>query len=596
MSIFGSQVATAAAATVVPTAATVVAQAHAQRDSIIAASKALAVDTPVVVPGITRPLYDHQQAAVAYVQDAIARFGGAIVGDDMGMGKTSVALAMVALWKASGQYGHGPVIIVTPPANLGGYQREIRDAFPTLTMHVVQGRKPLVHVPHADVVWMSDDALTMRAHLTEAAFDGKGNRVEVASRLVQAACAYIRDEAHRDKGVGGRPQTTKSRAATSLLVAQAMHDAGKPVLVLTGTLTSNRPVEAIVPIRMAGGSTLLKTIAESTTEHGFLVRYCTGRQTMVGGKVKSSWDGANDLDVLHANLRSTVYVRREKSDLGEGVLPHFGWSIVPMAFSEALLGTLTRIERDMLALIEEQHGVQAMLRAARAEAIVRITKMRQELGRVKAEAAVRYVVDLLDESDGKDSAVVFYEHGTALDALRMAFLKAGIVTCEMNGTTSDRRAVEDAFQGRPALVAAVEAAAEAGDHVALAAANAALNEAPQVILAQMQSAGQAVTLTAARHAVWVQLGWSAGGLAQQRDRIRRCDDMSKARAEAGVGVQFHVLEVVRTDGRTTFDGSLWKVLEAKAKACDAVNAGREVTLSDDDVMEAALVDWYANAR
>lgn len=596
MSIFGAKVAAAAAATTIPTAATVVAQQAQQRDEIIAASRAMEPSAPLNIPGCMRPLYPHQQAAVEYIDGAIRRFGGAIVGDDMGLGKTAVALAMVALWKARG--AGGPVIIVTPPAVLGGLQREIAQAFPSLTLTVVQGRKPLPKVPSTDIVWMSDDSLTMRAHLTEvdlSVTNKHGERVEVVSRLVRAASAFIRDEAHRDKGVGGRPKGTRSRAATSLMVSEALRATGKPVLVMTGTLTLNRPVEAIIPIRMAGGSTLLKTIAESNVEHGFLTRYCTGKQTMVGGKIKSSWDGAQHLDVLHNNLRSTVYVRREKADLDPSVLPNFGWAVVPMAFSEALLAPLTRIEKDMLAMIEEQHGVEAMMRASRAEAIVRITKMRQELGRVKAEAAVRYVCDLIDDSDGRDSIVVFYEHAAAHDALALAFMSAGVNVCALNGAEKGKAAVIDRFQSRPALLADLDAAVQAGDHVAIAAATEALAEVPQVMLIQMGAGGQGVTVTAARHAVWVQLGWS--GIAQQKDRIYRCDDMTAARAARGETVQYHVLEVVRTDGRTTFDGALWTVVQGKQSVCDAVNIGNgEATLSADAVMVAALNLWYANAH
>ena len=604
MSLFSAQVQQVAAATTVPTPTTIAAQAAASEAAIIAASSALAIDTPVAVPGLVPDgMYPWQHAAVAYALGSIARHGGAVIGDDMGLGKTRVALALISIWRAAG--ATGPCLVVTPPANLGGYQREMADAFPSLRMFVAQGRKTTRIPADADIVWMSDDALTMRAWLTQGERKLEdGRTVAVPSSVTTSLCGYVRDEAHRDKGNGGRPSTTRSRAAVSLLVSETLRNAGKPVVVMTGTLTTNRPVEALVPLKIAGGSALVKAIAQSTTEHSFLVRYCTGKQTLVGGKVKSSWDGAQNLAELHQRLRATCYVRREKSDLDPAALPHFGWQIVPFAIGEGLLTTLNRIERDMLAMIEEQHGIAAMFRAARAETIVRIGKMRAELGKVKADAAVRYVVDLLDESEGQDSAVVFYEHTLALDPMREAFMKAGIVVAEVNGLTRNRRAVEDAFQSRPALLAEVKRLAEvigsttgteqADAIAAMAVAQRDLDDAPQVVLAQLQAAGQALTLTAARHAVWVQTPWSAGMLAQQRDRIRRCDAISADRAAAGVSVQFHVLQVQRTNGKPTFDHSMWKIVEAKAEATDAVNAGRDVTLPDESVMEAALIDWYAN--
>lgn len=601
MSIFSSAVTTAATATVVPTATS----KAADEAAIFAASSALSTPNVVTIPGLADgALYPWQTAAVEYALGAISRHGGAIIGDDMGLGKTRVALALIAIWRAAAPAG-GPVLVVTPPANLGGYQREMLDAFPTMTMHVAQGRKPTRIAPGTDILWMSDDALTMRAWLTcgeEKLADGR--TVAMPSPIAKSLIGYIRDEAHRDKGNGGRPATTRSRAAISILLGEMLRASACPVVCMTGTLTTNRPVEALLPLKIAGGSALVKAITRSANEHSFLVRYCSGRQTMVGGKVKSSWDGAQNLPELHQRLRETCYVRREKSDLDPASLPHFGWQIVPFAIGEGMLGTLNRIEKDMLAMIEEQHGVAAAFRAARAETIVRIGKMRAELGRVKADAAVRYVVDLLDDSEGQDSAVVFYEHNGALDALRDAFMRAGICIAEVNGLTRNRRKVEDAFQSRPALLAEVARLAEViastsgSEHATavaeMAQAQADLDDAPQVVLAQLQAAGQALTLTAARHAVWVQLPWSAGMLAQQRDRIRRCDAISAERAARGESVQFHVLEVQRTNGKPTFDAAMWAVVEAKAAATDAVNAGRDVTLPDESVMEAALIEWYAH--
>jgi hypothetical protein len=115
----------------------------------------------------------------------------------------------------------------------------------------------------------------------------------------------------------------------------------------------------------------------------------------------------------------------------------------------------------------------------------------------------------------------------------------------------------------------------------------------QVMLAQLQAAGQAVTLTAARHSVWLQTPWSAGMLAQQKDRNRRCDTVSRDRAERGETVEYHVLQAAKDDGRDTFDMAMWRVVEAKAKVCDAVNAGQDVTLPDEAIMFEALREWFA---
>jgi hypothetical protein len=85
-------------------------------------------------------------------------------------------------------------------------------------------------------------------------------------------------------------------------------------------------------------------------------------------------------------------------------------------------------------------------------------------------------------------------------------------------------------------------------------------------------------------------------LKQAADRILRVDDRTMARALNGERITWHVLQAAHADGAPTFDMAMWSVLETKAKVCDAVNAGREVTMSDDSVMQQALEAWYPQAQ
>lgn len=604
-SLFGATIDQAAASTTVLTGAALTAHRAAEQARIVAASSALTTDETVTIPGMAPgALYPWQQAAVVYGREAIARHGGVIIGDDMGLGKTRVGLALAA----EAQQAHGGyILVVAPPANEGGYMRELRDAFPHLTIFRARGRKATSIPKGTDVVWMSDDTKTMGAWLTMGEMRlPDGRTVLRPSSLTTGAACYIRDEAHRDKGNAGRPATSRSRAAVSLMVGQTLRDAGRPVIAMTGTLTMNRPVDALLPIKIAGGVELVKAIVQQPTEHSFLVRYCTGKQTMVRGKIKSSWDGADNLPELHNRLRATAYVRREKGDLGEGILPHFGWTVAPFALGVGIMTRYNRIAEELLALILAESGPEAAWRASKAEALIRMMSMWAELGRVKGEAAVRYVLDLLDDDGDTGQAVVFYQHDMALNALREGFLSNGVVTGEINGSTRDRRKVEEDFQRRPAVVAAVTQVAEvlqariaqglphARTQALLTRLQRTLANLPQVMLAQLQAASQALTLTAARHAVFMQLPWSAGALAQARDRIRRCDDQSADRAARGEAVHYHVMQATQHDGAETFDRAMWTVVERKAEMCDAVNAGTEVTIPTDAVAEAALCEWFAH--
>src|SRR6185295_2827702 len=103
----------------------------------------------------------------------------------------------------------------------------------------------------------------------------------------------------------------------------------------------------------------------------FLYRYCGAADNGFGW----SYNGA-DMDKmaeLHEYLRRTVYVRREKGDLGEA-LPHSGWIIKPIALN-GVLGRYQRFEDDFRGLVNEEKGPEAMWRMARAEAMVQMGAM-----------------------------------------------------------------------------------------------------------------------------------------------------------------------------------------------------------------------------
>jgi len=317
-----------------------------------------------------------------------------------------------------------------------------------------------------------------------------------------------------------------------------------------------------------GGETLVKAMVPGASTMGaFLVRYCSGDTNSHG----TTWNGANHTAELHNRLRATCYVRREKSDIDPAALPHFGWSIIPLALGSGVLTKYERAEKALLELILEEKGPEAAFRAQRAEAIVSMQRLWQEAGKAKAMATVEYVANLIDESQTPESpegdqVIVWYQHTDVFNTLLEEFTKAGIRCGWINGQTHDRRAMEDEFQ--------------AGG--------------TQVMLAQLRAAGQAVTLTAARHSVWCQIDWAAGMLAQQKDRNRRCDAMSRERADRGETVEYHVLQAAKENGDDTFDMAMWSIVEQKAKVCDAVNAGQDVTLPDEAVMFEVLREWYAS--
>jgi len=512
---------------------------------------------------MVRPFLPWQAAAYNYANDSIARWGGALLGDDMGMGKTQVLLALAADATRHGGY----VIVVSPTVAEAGYRSDLFASFPHLTLHVVRGRK-IVDLPPADIYFISDDPLTLKAWLGVEYKDAKGKVQIEASAWAKGANMIIRDEIHRDKGNQGKPSV---RSKVLLAVGAAARAAGRAVIGATGTLLTNRPVESYLPLQIIGGDRLLLSLTPGANRpSAYLWRYCAPVQKAIGGgRTAMDFRGIDmaACETLHEYLRRTVYVRREKSDLGEGVLPHSGWIVKPLALTPQAMRRYQRVEKDFLALVMEERGAEAMWRAERSKAIVQMQAMWAEAGAAKAEAAVDYIETLVENGE---QVVAFYHHTDVLTHLMTHLIKAGITFNIINGSvTGDARTdAIDEFQ-------------ESG---------------VQVCLAQIKSAGMAVTLTAACHAVFVQVPWSAGDLKQAADRFLRVDNITRDRAAAGGRVTWHVIQACYDNGDPTFDAAMWGVLEAKAHVCDAVNAGRQITLPDEAVMFEALKAWVPNAR
>jgi len=534
-------------------------------DAWRAASSALTLDRDIVVPNLARPFHPWQAAAYEFANASIARWGGCILGDDMGLGKTAVLLALAAdAVRVTGR----PAIIVAPPVTEGGYITELQACFPNLTLGIVKGHKRRPLDP-ADIYLISDDSRTMATWLTDVSTNAAGKRVHHASAWVQGASLIGRDEIHRDKGNGGKPT---GRTRVMLAVGEWCRSVGTPIVAATGTLLSNRMVEAYLPLQIVGGERIIKAVTPgSNSLRGFLWRYCAPSQGVAAGGRKYTTYGQVDTTTaltLHDLLRRTLYVRREKSDLGEGVLPHSGWVVRPLALPDGTMRRYQRVEHDFYQLCTEERGAVWADKVSRAMAVVQMGMLREEAGVAKAEAAADYIADLVLE-EGKQ-VVAFYDHKRVWEKLALALLGKGISVVSINGsvTGDDRIDAVDEFQRGDA----------------------------QVCIAQVRAAGVGVTLTAASEAVFVQCDWSAGALKQCADRILRADDISRQRADAGEGITWHVLQTHYADGDETFDAHIWSVLEKKAAVCDAVNAGRPVTMDEESVQKEALMTWQPSQR
>jgi len=541
--------------------------ASASSDSFMnALSRALSTDVVVAPPGMVRPYMAHQAAAHVACNAAITNHGCAFLGDDMGMGKTQVLQALAAERVANGGYA----IMIAPPVALTGYRMDCAAAFPSLRLAQVKGRTAdFASLPEADLYFISDDTLTLKAWLTHEHVEmrnGAKHKVLTATAFATGAKFLSRDEIHRDKGAQGRPTTPTSRSAIMLALGAALRERSIPIVAATGTLTVNKAVDAVVPLQTIGGTKLLAEITRSNAATAFLYRYCKPEKIWNGHKTITSFStDYSKLGELHERLRDTVYVRREKSDLGD-ILPNGAWLLRPFALNGAMR-RYDAIARDVLKVIQEENGPAAYMRAARAEKLREVMMLWEEAGKAKIGAAAEYIEDLVDQGR---KVVAFYWHDSIRDGLSNKLSKAHIKYTVIAGKVTG--------DAREHAIRAFQDGAE------------------QVVLAQIQASGMAVTLTASADAVFVQVPWSGGVLKQCADRILRVDDRTLARARNGETVTWHVLQSCYDDGSPTIDSRLWEVLQQRCHAIDAINAGRPITMSDENVTLAVLEAWYADAQ
>lgn len=541
--------------------------------AIAALSASITTDVTVDLPGMARPFLPHQAVAYLYSHGAIDRWGCVFVGDDMGLGKTQVMQALIAEHVRPGRHA----LVIAPPVTFGGWASDLRASFPGLTIAQIRGRSAdrddqgNVILPDADVLFLSDDPLTMRAWLTNGIDERKRFTL---TNVVNDAAVIVRDEIHRDKGADGKPGSPTSRAKLMLAVGDTARALNIPRIGASGTLLSNRPIEALIPLTILGGRSLVTSFPNVGHPGQFAFRYCNPQHNGFG----YSYAGCNAerMPEMHMHLRETVYVRREKHDVGN--LPHGGWTVQPVALN----GKMTRyrrLEEEFLSLILEEEGPESMWRKARAEALTRMQALWAEAGAAKGDAAVEYIVDQVGVERGKP-VIVFYWHEKALAGLYKGLSKLRLDAVGADGKTRKVPARVGILNGKVT-----------GDHRTelvddFQAGNV------DILLAQLKAAGVGVTLTAAADAVFVQVPWSAGDLAQAAGRILRVDQISRDRAARGEDVRWHVLQAAYDDGTPTFDSAMWATLEMKARVCDAVNAGKPVTMPDDSVMLSAMRTWF----
>lgn len=336
-------------------------------------------------------LFPFQSEAVDFIHK---NKGRVIIADDMGLGKTIESLAWIRE-----RPDLQSILIVSPSSVVYKWEREIKK-------------------------WVGEDQTvsvirTGKESLPDSRFLIMSYAIMVSQQQKLALKKWdvmVLDEAHRIKSLTSQ----RARSAHSLLADHT--------LLLTGTPMLNRPMEMF---------SLLKMIdpVEWNNYFKFGVRYCDGHKNYFG------WDftGASNLGELKDRMKG-VMIRRTKGEVLDQ-LPDLTRTRIKVEVRRA---EITQALSSLQVWLQENgRGTKEN----RAEAMVRLTKLRQAIGLAKAPVVVDMVEDILEQNDSQ-KVVVYAVHHSVVAYLESAMKKWGVSTITGEVPQQDRQKRIDAFQNR----------------------------------------------------------------------------------------------------------------------------------------------------
>ena len=504
-----------------------------------ALSRAASLDVEIPAPpGVT--YFPFQKAGISFCADRPA----VLLGDAMGLGKTYQALGMLNM-----KPDIHTVLVVCPATLKLNWRNEAR--------HVLL---PELHYDIAviDTKW---SAQSLRAFFMQGcqrhlmaiinydilhkfcgtvAFATAGRkRVETLTflegfgvdQIIVDEAQYIRTEtARRSKAVRG--VTAKRK------------------LLLTGTPIVNRPKELFPLLHYLDPFTW-----NNFYQYG--MRFCDGHNNGYG----MDFSGASNLPELHDRLRSSLLVRRLKSEVLQE-MPLLTRQVIELPCN----GAAGAVAREQQAIAARQASLVALraavelakagedeegyalavkqLKAGAKAAFTEMAALRHDTALAKLPQAIDHIKTCLEETD---KLIVFFWHHDVCHALQkeLADFHPVTITGEVTSMQARQAAVER-FQRDPAC---------------------------RVFLGSITAAGVGITLTAASHEIFVELSWVPGEISQAEKRADRIGQTEP------VLVQHLVLE-------GSLDATMARTIVAKQAVIDAaLDSPEPFTVEELDIPE-----------
>ena len=397
------------------------------------------------------------------VKYGLSRGGRVLIGDQMGLGKTVQALALISCYREE-----WPCLILVPTSLRDAWHEALRrwlDVRPGLIASVGSGAE--AHKINAATFAIVPYSLVGK-------MQGK-----LAARNFQVV---VCDESHFIKDA----KAQRTKAVVPLLKA------ARRAICLTGTPALSRPVELYSQVEA-----LRPNVFTKFTE--FAQRYCSGS--------RFGWQGCENPDELYAIISRLVMVRRLKRDVLTQLPPKRREQVY------IALDKKTEAYREMKAVQEQLQRLRdhakdnGLLLGAGGDGKMNVEEKRLmnayyvASAKAKATSVQDYLETLLDGSGAGDKFLFFAYHKELLDAASTVLRKRKTQFIRIDGTTptTERGGLVQQFQTVDAI---------------------------KVAVLSIKAAGMGLTLTAASTVVFGELSWTPGDIVQAEDRAHRIGQAS----------------------------------------------------------------------
>lgn len=408
-----------------------------------------------------------QKAGIAY---AVGR-QNTLIADDMGLGKTIQAIGYINYTQDIEK-----ILVICPATLKLNWAREMRKwLVRELTIEIADSK----YFPKSDIVIINYDIV-------------KKFRNEIDSYKWDL---MICDESHALKN----PDTMRTIAVLGRVDNRKSPVKGidaKRKLFLTGTPILNKPIE-LWPMLNA----LKVSFAKSFWD--FAKKYCGAHNDGWGWQ----FDGASNLEELQTHLRSTIMIRRLKSQVlkelpakrrqiievaAEGVFAERvkQEKLLESKIKEKVKNLSTKAEEDKSDEAKYKQAVKK-LNEFQLVAFDEMAKIRHDTAIVKLPAVVTHCKDLLQS---EDKLVIFAHHLDVIHELEKSLQEYNPVVLTGENTPEERQNSVDMFQSKKET---------------------------RVFIGGFMAAGVGITLTAASIAVFAELDWVPGNITQAEDRLHR---------------------------------------------------------------------------